>query len=181
MVNSPNIACNWGSYLSLSNRWSFFQAGLSDRLQTRVARQWWDGLFGRHHRTLDECTGILDIVEFVEFAEGLASHVPVLAQLFFALGLQLETSLGETSKLIDLQFTKFEFVEDGIHVGDDNLDAKLFAYVASGIEEPRKHTVFSVAVDKASPCSGSLQNSTITFPNNVAIICCPQAVWVDAS
>ena len=99
------------------------------------------------------------------------------SQLYFAVAMQLEGSLGETSNSDDFQFAHFEFSDVGIHVGEEDMEAKLFAYVAASVHESRKHRVMCLASDKASPCSGSLQNATITYPNNVAVVCCPQVVW----
>ena len=47
------------------------------------------------------------------------------------------------------------------------------------VEKCRMHSmkmkpIMTIATDKAVPASGAIQNSVVSFPDNVAVICCPQ-------
>ena len=46
------------------------------------------------------------------------------------------------------------------------------------VEKCRMHSmkmkpIMTIATDKAVPASGAIQNSVVSFPDNVAVICCP--------
>ena len=40
----------------------------------------------------------------------------------------------------------------------------------------KKKPIMTIATDKAVPASRAIKNSIISFPHNVAMVCCPQAI-----
>ena len=49
------------------------------------------------------------------------------------------------------------------------------------VEKCRMHSmkmkpIMTIATDKAVPASGAIQNSVASFPDSVAVICCPQVI-----
>ena len=66
---------------------------------------------------------------------------------------------------------------DTIKAGDVNMDENLYRYTCEAIRESAKHFVYGIATDKASPASGSVTNTVITFKTNVGIVCCPSVPW----
>ena len=103
---------------------------------------------------------------------------PLLAQIVCAVAKEAELSLmllaGSKAK-VKPNITTFrirQFVEK-LTQGND-LPNKLARYVLGSVAESRHHRVFSMGVDKAAPCKGSLSNAAIVYPNNICAIAPPQ-------
>ena len=69
-----------------------------------------------------------------------------------------------------------QYASKAIVVGARDMDEKLVQYMLASVQESTKHTVLSICTDKASGTGLHLQNSLITFGNNVTVVCCPVVV-----
>ena len=57
------------------------------------------------------------------------------------------------------------------------MNEALWEYVAKcRMQSMKMKPIMTIATDKAVPTSGAIQNSVVSFPDNVAVICCPQVI-----
>ena len=120
----------------------------------------------------EEFDGIVPIPRVLATLLSTAGFEAIGAQITAALSSQLESALA-VHDLPETSVCRFSFRDKTIHVNDLDLNEKLFGYVESGKLEAQKHTVFCMAADKSA---AGVFNATLTFPNNVAILCCPNVL-----
>lgn len=104
----------------------------------------------------------------------------VWAQLIVLLACGLEnfwTKMHKSKKVEDMDTKmKFSIETGGVSAGAADMNETLWQYVEKCRIHSMKHSpVITFGTDKAVPASGAVQNSIIGFPNNVLMICCPQA------
>ena len=147
---------------------------------SNVAKKWYSCLLKCGLRPQEDA---VDLLDFLKRFFGIKLLVPLLGQLLWKVGMQLESYLGEQNKkkgtAEGLVVFKTRTFEDSLT--GSNKDQKLVQYVLAAGEESSKHRVFSIATDKGSPCNLVLQNSTITYTNNVSVLCTPQVPTIARS
>lgn len=116
-------------------------------------------------------------ISILDLFRMLPAH-PCLQSLFhqvvWAVSKQLEGSLGDQSKgEQDAGETEFRYEEAAIKVGAKDMEERLVQYVAETQREVAKHSIISIATDKASPAGQSLSSSLIVLGDNKCAMCCP--------
>lgn len=117
----------------------------------------------------------MHVAELLRRCAGIQALSSLSAQLLFFVARRLESRIVQRSAGGATQSQRFfSFQTATIAVGDSDLDEKLYAYVARCKLEGQRHLFVGVATDKAAVCGQSLQNTTMTFGNNMTLVCCPQ-------
>ena len=102
------------------------------------------------------------------------------AQVMLRISSQVEIALGAASKAhgssdisngVSVWFRSLFPV-----VGELNMEEKLQHYVAISKRPSMSYRVVSIATDKANPAFLNLQNSIVSYPSGIAVLCCPQVV-----
>lgn len=95
------------------------------------------------------------------------------AQVSLVLAKQVERALGQQGGDDIDDRCNMQFKTKGVEAGAKDMDEKLFQYVMASISESRRHSIVSVATDKATPSGMALHNTTISYANNKTVLCCP--------
>ena len=100
------------------------------------------------------------------------------AQICLRLSTQLELVLAGANKAGSSLCGGLGFLFRSSMPGPEHLymEETLFQYVQQGRCESLRHRVVSIATDKASPAFLPLQNSLLSYPSGIAVVCCPQAM-----
>ena len=138
----------------------------------KTVRKWTRGL-------LSTCTPATDSNEWsLERLLSAASVVHALSclrvQMLQSLSCVVERQLAEVQGQPVAGDVGFEFDKVRIRSKGPHVDQHIFAYMCAAVEESSRHRCIGVSTDKASPCSGSLANTAISFPTNKLAVCCPQ-------
>ena len=115
-------------------------------------------------------------ISVLDFLSGSASAVSVNKlrdQILLHLSWKLTTALSDVTATVAGHGVALELNPLMPCPTDPDLDSKLFQYAKAATIHGRKHTTFSIATDKAGLCYTSLQNTTITYPDNFTAICQP--------
>ena len=101
----------------------------------------------------------------------------VAAQVCMQLSVRLEKLMGDSVvKNLQLPGITFKWKELTNNAIEGNGLGKILAqYISACRQESKASVVLGMPTDKASVCGLPLQVSTVIMPNNVALLCCPQA------
>lgn len=153
-----------------------------DLVACTVARKW-RGLLCRDVAMDAATTGRLHILEVLRQASPVKELDSLCAQLVWALSKEVERRLAYSQGGAGVDATTpvragFLFREQSIRAAGGDLDLQLYRYVSATVEESSKWNCIGISTDKASPCSGSISNTAISFPGGKVAVACPQALLV---
>lgn len=127
----------------------------------RTAQKWHRALFDRtrQHDAAETREPLLDLMRRFQCAT-----LPAFwAQVIFAIARRVDHIVHGQRGDEDRQTpVKLHIRDRKIRTDDPQLDSKLVGYIQACILESKKHSVVFVATDKANPCAGSFQNTTLT-------------------
>ena len=125
--------------------------------------------------------GVADLSKLIAALYDSQKFGVVWAQLILVLSCSFErfwTKLSLSNSTTDpVSQCTFEKRVSEIVPGSIDVDERLWQYV----EQCKRHSAkvgpcMTFATDKAIPAGCAIQNSVISYPDNVLVICCPQAV-----
>lgn len=153
---------------------ALFEPPTSDSPKTHKLQQQWVGLLMRAGIGPGNARlPVGDLLKVLAQQQALSS---LSAQVCWHCSLHLESALAASNKqggtLVGCP--GFGFRSSVLAVGDLDMEEKLYLYTKHSKTESSHHRICSLATDKANPCFLPLQNSLLSWPSGIAVVCCPQ-------
>ena len=121
---------------------------------------------------------VLDVTTVIQGTAGIIASASFLGQLCWQISLLLERDMGGSVSDEGAISKAFTFQADQNWMEDERaMHAHLCKYVSASIEASKGQQFYFVATDKGHPGGYPLQNTLITFPNNVGIVAPPAVVF----
>lgn len=124
----------------------------------------------------------LDAAAVIQATIGVAALQTVVFQILLQAANQLEGALGDQHLgKTESSSAGFQMELNQVSVSSGHMDEQLFQYALSAQAASERWRVFTVNTDKCSPAGLTLQNSSITFPSGVTVMCPPQVLRVPSA
>ena len=114
---------------------------------------------------------------------GKSSYAKLLSQLVWGIAMNLEAQAEayvdantEQTKLASLRFSGLN--DDSILADPGELDRMVMRHVLAARQHSHGQQYYCLVSDKVSGVGPALENAIISYPDNTAVLCMPQAGWI---